>query len=79
MYSCGLVHAGADPGEGHRGQMTPPSETYQASQKMMYLYENNEFKLSFQYFYKTKTVYPLRICTHHTPAPCTGCGPVGGG
>ena len=62
-----LSLAGADPGEGHRGQMTPPSETYQGSQKMMYLYENNEFKLPFQYFYKIKTVYFLRICTHHTP------------
>ena len=61
------ILAGADPGEGHRGQMTPPSETYQGSQKMMYLYENNEFKLSFQYFYKIKTVYLLRIFTHHTP------------
>ena len=38
---------GADPGEGHRGQMTPPSEPCQGSQKIMYLYENNEFKLSF--------------------------------
>ena len=48
---------GADPGEGHRGQMTPPSEPCQGSQKMMYWYENNEFKLSFLHFYKIKTIH----------------------
>ena len=50
------IISGADPGEGHRGQMTPPSEPCQGSQKMMYWYENNEFKLSFLYFYKIKTI-----------------------
>ena len=29
-----VYFAGADPGEGHRGQMTPPSEPCQGSQKM---------------------------------------------
>ena len=58
------IFPGADPGEGHRGQT---SEPYLGSQKIMYLYENNEFKLSFLYFYRIKTVYLLRICTHHTP------------
>ena len=71
--------SGADLGEGHRGQMTPPSETYQGSQKMMYLYENNEFKLSYQYFYKIKTVYLLRICTHHTPCSMHRVWSSGGG
>ena len=47
-----LIYSGADPGEGHRGQMTPPSETCQGSQKMMYWYDSNGFKLSFLYFYK---------------------------
>ena len=28
-----LVEPGADPGEGHRGQMAPPSEPRQLSQK----------------------------------------------
>ena len=59
--------AGADPGEGHSGQMTPPSEPCQGSQKMMYWYEKMSFKLSFLYFYKIKAIYILKICTHHTP------------
>ena len=59
--------SGADPGEGHRGQMTPPSEPCQGSQKMMYWYEKMSFKLLFLYFYKIKTICILKICTHHTP------------
>ena len=42
-----LRNLGADPGEGHRGQMIPLSEPYLGNQKMMYWYENNEFKLSY--------------------------------
>ena len=60
MIICNILskpnHPGANPGEGHRGQMTPPSEPCQGSQKMMYWYENNELKLSFLYFYKIKTI-----------------------
>ena len=42
-----LRNLGADPGEGHRGQMIPLFEPYLGNQKMMYWYENNEFKLSY--------------------------------
>ena len=79
IYIYIYIYTGAVPGEGHRGQMTPPSEPCQGSQKMMYWYEKMSFKLLFLYFYKIKTICILKICTHHTPAPCTGCGPVGGG
>ena len=41
--------SGADPGEGHRGQMSPPTEPCQGSQKMMSWYQNSEFRLSFLY------------------------------
>ena len=36
--------------------MTPPSETCQGSQKMMYWYDSNGFKLSFLHFCKIKTI-----------------------
>ena len=58
------MQPGVDPGEGHRGQMTPPSEPYLGNQKMMYWYESKLFL----YFYKIKQhSYPLRTITHHTP------------
>ena len=68
--------AGADPGEGHRGQMTPPSEPCQISQKMMYWYEKMSFKLLFLYFYKIKTICILKICTHHIPCSTNAQGVV---
>ena len=50
--------AGTDPGEGHRGQMTP-FRIMSGKPKMMYWYENIEFKLLFLNFYKIKTIYTL--------------------
>ena len=60
--------SGADPGEGHRGQMTPPSKTCQGSQKLMYWYDSNEFKLSFLYFCKIKTI-AITFKNLHLPHP----------
>ena len=58
---------GADPGEGHSSQITPPSEPCQGSQKMTYWYEKMSFKLSFLYFYKIKAIYILKNL--HPPHP----------
>ena len=66
MIPC--IHAGADPGEGHRGQMTPPSKTCQGSQKLMYWYDSNGFKLSFLYFCKIKTI-AITFKNLHLPHP----------
>ena len=66
VFVCICV-AGADPGEGHRGQMTP-SKTCQGSQKLMYWYDSNGFKLSFLYFCKIKTI-AITFKNLHLPHP----------